>query len=71
MTQQEFIDLLSETLDTEKILTIDTALEQVEEYDSIGILSLMSMYDDLGIKVSPNYFEQINTIADLVKLAKL
>ena len=69
MTKDEFLEILTETIDTECELNEELPLEEIEEYDSIAILSLMSMYDDLGIKVAPQDFKDLKTVANLVKLA--
>ncbi len=69
MTRDEFLELLAETIDTEDELYEELALDEVEEYDSIAVLSLMSMYDDMGVKVSPSDFQDLKTVMDLIKLA--
>ena len=69
MTKDEFLELLSETIDTESELSEELLLDEIEEYDSIAILSLISMYDDLGVKVNPSDFQNLKTVADLIKLA--
>jgi acyl carrier protein len=69
MKKEEFLDLLAETIDTEEELSGQMSLGDIDEYDSIAILSLMSMYDELGVKVTPNDFKDLKTVADLIKLA--
>lgn len=69
MTKDEFLELLTETIDVEDDLREEMALDEIEEYDSIAVLSLMSMYDDLGVKVSPSDFQELKMVADLIKLA--
>jgi len=69
MTKNEFLELLEETMDCEETLNFDMKLEDIEEYDSIAVLSLMSMYDELNIKVSPSDFEGLKNVLDLLKLA--
>ena len=69
MTQQEFLEGIAEALDCEMELSGDTILDDIDEYDSIGVLSLMSYFDELGIKVSPNDFEKFETVQDLINLA--
>ena len=69
MTRSEFLELLAETIDVEEELREEMELEELEEYDSIAILSLMSMYDDMGVKVAPGDFQQLRSVADLVALA--
>jgi len=69
MTKEEFIELLIETIDTEDEINENTLLDEIEEYDSIAILSLMSMYDDIGVRVNPKDFVELKTIQDLINLA--
>jgi len=69
MTKEEFLDLLAETIDTEEELNEKINLDEIDEYDSIAVLSLMSMYDEMGVKVTPNDFKGLESVADLIKLA--
>jgi acyl carrier protein len=69
VNKKEFLELLEETIDCEESLNENMNLEDIEEYDSIAILSLMSMYDEMGIKVSPKDFEDLKNISDLINLA--
>ena len=69
MTKDEFLEILAETIDTECELNEELLLDEIEEYDSIAILSLMSMYDDFNIKVNPSNFQDLKTVADLINLA--
>ena len=69
MTKEEFLDLLAETIDTEEELNEKINLDEIDEYDSIAVLSLMSMYDEMGVKVTPNDFKGLENVADLIKLA--
>jgi acyl carrier protein len=68
MKKEEFIELLIETIDTEDEINENTLLDDIEEYDSIAVLSLMSMYDDIKVKVSPKDFIELKTIQDLINL---
>ena len=36
MTEQEFLDILTDLLDTEENLTMETQLESLEEWDSLS-----------------------------------
>ena len=69
MTKDEFLEGVAEALDCEMELTEDTLLDDIDEYDSIGVLSLMSYFDEIGIKVSPNEFEKFEKVQDLINLA--
>jgi acyl carrier protein len=69
MSLNEFLELLEETIDCEESLSVDMELDEIEEYDSIAILSLMSMYDEMNIRVSPKDFENFKRVSDLINLA--
>ena len=69
MSRDEFLELLEETIDCEDELSFDMELEEIAEYDSIAILSLMSMYDEMGVRVSPKDFEELKKVSDLLTLA--
>ncbi len=69
MTKDNFLELLAETIDTEMELEETTLLDEIDEYDSIAVLSLMSLYDELNVKVSPRDFENLKVVADLIELA--
>ena len=69
MSKNDFLEMLKEAIDTEKNLDEHLNLEEIDEYDSIAVLSLISLYDEIGVKVSPNDFENLKTIKDLIKLA--
>lgn len=69
MTKDEFLELLIDTIDTEDEITSDTELSSIEEYDSIAILSLMNMYDELDVNVTPESFKDLKSIDDLIRLA--
>ena len=71
MKINEFLEAISEALDCEKELTIDQKVEDIEEWDSLGILSLVSMFDEMGIPVELEKFEHIETIKQLVDLAEV
>jgi acyl carrier protein len=60
---------LIDTIDTEVEISENILLDEIEEYDSIAILSLMSMYDEIGVKIYPNDFVSLKTIQDLINLA--
>jgi len=70
MSVEDFLKELEEALDTQESLTPETILDEIDEYDSIGVLSIMSLLDEMGIKVSPSDFEKLNSVADIITLAK-
>ena len=58
MNKKEFIDLLSKALETEDSLLPETKLKDLEEWDSLGILSTIELIQSCGGKIS---LEEINS----------
>ncbi|MCI9655122.1 MAG: acyl carrier protein [Lawsonibacter sp.] len=62
------IALLEETLDTEEgVLTPETSLDTVEEWDSIAMLSLIAMLDEEFDKtITGKELKELKTVADIL-----
>lgn len=72
MTQNEFLEALKDALQREEDLSLDMALADLEEWDSLAIISLISLFDaQLGRKVSGNDLRGAVFVRDLVRLAGL
>jgi acyl carrier protein len=67
MTKQEFADRLAELLETEEKLTPETNLKDVEEYDSLTVLSVMAFVDKTFKKMlSADQLAKVTTIDSLI-----
>lgn len=69
MKKRDFLELLKETMGMEEDLEEEMLLENIEEYDSLAVLSLMAMYDELGVNVIPKDFRKLKRVKELVALA--
>jgi acyl carrier protein len=69
MKKRDFLELLKETMGMEEDLEEEMLLEGIEEYDSLAALSLMAMYDELGVNVIPKDFRNLKRVKELVALA--
>ncbi len=68
---QEFIEKLADVLDTEAELTVDTALSELEEWDSLGIVGFVAMANAVyGKKLAVLKVRSARTVADLYALLK-
>ncbi|HEX9058774.1 MAG TPA: phosphopantetheine-binding protein [Clostridia bacterium] len=67
MTINEKLNILEELLDIEKdTLSEDTELEQIEEWDSIAVISLIAMFDSLfGKEIKPEKVKGFKTVKDI------
>ncbi len=68
MTDQEKIALIEDTLEIDEgTLTADTLLEDVDEYDSMGKLSLIVMMDDeFEVKLTGDMIKGFVTVGDIL-----
>jgi len=69
MTAEEFIKRLTELMDTETQLELSTKLADVEEWDSLSMVSFYSFCDSkLNRRLLPEQIKSAQTIEDLFKL---
>ena len=71
MKKSEFIEKLKDALeiDANKEITEKTDLRVLEEYDSLGVLTIIAMVDENFRKqLSSSDFEKITTVSSLMKL---
>lgn len=69
MTRTELIDEIKESLQIDEELTLDMNLDEIEEWDSLAAISIITLYDELFSTLLTN--EQLNdcvNIDDLVSL---
>ena len=69
MTEQDFIDKMVELMDTEEEISMDSALEEIEEWDSLSYVSFLAMARARGGgNISPKNVKEAKTIGDLYRL---
>ncbi len=68
MNEQEFIDKMTDIMDTEYPLEMDTKLADVEEWDSLSYVTFLTMCKGLHKKVIPDAILSATTVKDLYKL---
>ena len=68
MNVKELLIVVAEALECEDELSLDQNIEDIEEWDSLGVLSIVSMMDDLKISVNLEDLEEIKTVEDFVQL---
>ena len=66
MTRDEFLTEMQDVLQTEEELGFDTVLKDLEEWDSLSIMSTMAFLDkNFGVKTSMSDYNQMNTLEDI------
>lgn len=70
MSEREKLALLEDMLELDEgDLTLDKALDDIDEYDSMAKLSLIVlMEDEFGVKLTGDVIKGFETIGDIVKL---
>jgi len=70
MKVDEFIEKLKEILELQDVeLGEETNLRDLEQYDSLAVLSIIAMVDEnFGRKLSGQNFQSITTVRSLMKL---
>ena len=69
MTAENFIAKLAELMDTEAALDLSTKLADVDDWDSLSMVSFFSFCNTTGNKVSPEQIKAAQTVEDLFKLS--
>ena len=70
MQAEEFIKKLTEIIDTEEKLTLETKLTDIEDWDSLSLVSFLSFCNSkLKLSVTPEEIKAAQTVADLFKIA--
>lgn len=69
MTERTFLDEMTDLMDTEQELSMDTALADIEEWDSLSHVAFMAYAatHNLG-NVSPQDVKKAKTLCDLYEL---
>ncbi len=69
MTAENFLDKLAELMDTDAKLDLATNLADVEDWDSLSMVSFFSFCNTtLKRHVTPEEIKSAKTVADLFKL---
>lgn len=70
MTEQEFVEKIKEdVLDTERDISLDMVLKDMDEWDSLSFVSFIAMAKELGItQVTRDAVNSAVTVRDLFEL---
>ncbi len=72
MNKEQFLEEMVEVLQTEDEITMDTVLEDLEEWDSLSIMSTMAFLDkNFGVKTTMKDYQNMKTIEDIARKAGL
>ena len=69
MTKQEFIEKLRENIQTSMDLDENTLLDDIPEWDSLAMLGLLSLFDELEVEIGIEELEECKSIKDIFQKA--
>ena len=71
MNTTELLNMLCKALEIEEgSITLDDTVDTIEEWDSLGHLSILAALDLLSIDTDKDEFRNFDTVAKLVELVR-
>ena len=68
---EQFIEKMADMLDAEEEITMDTVLDELDEWDSLSFVSFLAMANAAyGKKLNATDVKNAETVADLYELIK-
>ncbi|RXM52040.1 MULTISPECIES: phosphopantetheine-binding protein [unclassified Chryseobacterium] len=72
MKTSVFLEKLQEELEEKETLTPETKLKDLENYDSISLLSVIAFVDEnFNQQLDPDQFKDMETVSDLMNIIGL
>ena len=72
MTKDDFLKEMVDVLQTEDEITLDTALADLDEWDSLAMMATMAFLDKaFGVKTTMKDYKDMKTIGDIATKAGL
>ncbi|MBP2618666.1 phosphopantetheine-binding protein [Chryseobacterium jejuense] len=72
MKTSVFLEKLQEELEEKQMLNRDTKLKELENYDSISLLSVIAFVDEnFNQQLDPDQFKNMETVSDLMSIIGL
>ena len=69
MKTDEFLKRVAEVLDYEGVILSEQELLTIDEWDSLGILSVMELLSDLNIGYDADKLGEISRVSELLAMA--
>lgn len=68
MNREDFLESFKDVLQTEEEINFDTMLGNIEEWDSLSMISTVAFLDkDFSVKVSIDDIKNFKTVEDIAK----
>lgn len=70
MNHAKFLTRLAEVLDHDGAIVANQDVESIDEWDSLGLLSVIELLADIGVKGKTDELGDITNISQLLELVK-
>lgn len=68
MNKEDFLRKLKETIDTDADITENTLLENIEEWDSLSIMSCVAFFDsEFNKRLTFKDMKELKTVSDIIE----
>lgn len=72
INEEKLLEYLQESLQKEEKLNKEMKLENLEEWDSLAVISIINLYDELfNIKISGDSLRKCVYVKDILDLARV
>ncbi|MCK9337538.1 MAG: acyl carrier protein [Arcobacteraceae bacterium] len=69
MKKEQLLNEIQDMLQRDEALELDMQLSDIDEWDSLAIISMISLYDELfGVIVKTNELKNCQSVNDLINL---
>ena len=68
MNRIEYLGKLAEVLDYDGQIASNQEIESIPEWDSLGVLSVIELLADLGVKVHPEVLQKMQNISEILEV---
>ncbi|RKQ72206.1 acyl carrier protein [Litorimonas taeanensis] len=69
MELDKFLEELTEVLELDDTLTVESPLDEENGYDSLGVLSVIALVDEnFGISLSGEVLSELKSVKELISL---
>lgn len=68
---ENLLKLFAETIECSAPINLEDRLEDLDGWDSLGVLSIIAMLDELDIKVDLQELQRIKSVYEFIRLCGL
>jgi hypothetical protein len=70
MNQAEFLKSVADAIDYDGIILPDQGVDTLNEWDSLGVLSVLAFLSEIGLQVDSTRLASIVNISELLEISK-